>query len=175
MTKPSRLPTVQIICIMAAAGLLLTSCAPTKPSALQNGSTPIAETVRVQQDESLDPLTLGGKDVITFPDVRKPLALPSPAPDSLKKAACNQQAVEMSGFRVQLYASDFEEEARSYEERALLDFNENVYLTFDVPMYKIRIGDCRTRAEANLIRQEAENKGYAGAWVVRCKVLVTDP
>ena len=80
---------------------------------------------------------------------------------------------EIPGFRVQIFVSRDEFETRQIEEQALMSFDESVYLIFDSPNYKIRVGDCRSRSEANELRQRAVGLGYKDAWVVQCKVLTT--
>jgi hypothetical protein len=155
----------------------VSSClSPKTVSLRENPPSTAAPESRVKQDESLDPLTLKGEDMLQIPvsPLRTPATNPTDQDETHLKTGSGK-VTEEQGFRVQLFASGEEKEARSYEERALLLFNENVYLTFEIPTYKVRLGDCRTRSEANILRQEAENKGFTGAWVVRCRVLLTNP
>jgi hypothetical protein len=74
---------------------------------------------------------------------------------------------KIAGFRVQLASTRNEEEARAIKRGALLDFEDNVYLTFDNPYYKVRLGDFISRYEANDLQELAIEKGYMEAWVVR--------
>ena len=48
--------------------------------------------------------------------------------------------------------------------------NEDVYMDYHAPYYKVRIGNCLTRYEAEQLQQLAIQKGFADAWVVRTKV-----
>lgn len=79
---------------------------------------------------------------------------------------------ERQGFRVQIFSSSANSGARKIEEKASGQFSDKVYLTYDPPTYKVRVGDCLAREEANIILQKAKTLGYRDAWVVRDKVIV---
>ncbi|MBN1351859.1 SPOR domain-containing protein [candidate division KSB1 bacterium] len=74
------------------------------------------------------------------------------------------------GWRVQICAFRNELDARSVQREALLKFEDQVYLTYDSPYYKVRIGDCLSRYEADDLQQIAIEKGFDDAWVVKTKV-----
>lgn len=74
------------------------------------------------------------------------------------------------GWRVQICALTDEGQARNVYMSALLKFDEHVYLTYDSPYYKVRIGDCLSRYEADELQRLASEKGFDDAWVVRTKV-----
>jgi hypothetical protein len=76
----------------------------------------------------------------------------------------------MPGFRVQLVATRDEDEARNVRREAVLTFSEKVYLSFDDPYYKVRIGDCISRFDANDLQEQAISKGFFEAWVVRTNI-----
>ena len=76
-----------------------------------------------------------------------------------------------SGYRVQLISTRLEEEARTVKMDAVLTFKENVYTIFDNPNYKIRVGDCLTRYDANTLQELAVKKGFNEAWVVKTNVF----
>ncbi|NOZ57631.1 MAG: SPOR domain-containing protein, partial [Calditrichaeota bacterium] len=75
------------------------------------------------------------------------------------------------GYRVQICATPDEQEARSYLHEAILKFpDQGVYLTFDSPYYKVRVGDCKSRFEAEELQKLVQKNGFPDAWVVRTKV-----
>lgn len=76
----------------------------------------------------------------------------------------------VSGYRVQLISTRNEQEARNVLREGLLNFQEKVYLVFDNPYYKVRVGDCLSRYEANDLQETARQKGFWEAWVVRTTV-----
>jgi len=45
-----------------------------------------------------------------------------------------------------------------------------VYLVFEAPLYKIRVGDCLERNAAEELRDKAKDFGYGGAFVVKSKI-----
>ena len=161
------LPVILLVVIILLAG-----CAPSPPPLPEEPPEP---TRKVPQDESFDPLSVEEEEVIVLPESK----LKSPPEGTITAGAEKEgepvagAAEEVLGFRVQVFATDLEFEARTVEEKALIDFEESVYLVFDSPNYKIRVGDCRSRAEANKLRQRAVELGYRDAWVVQCKVMAS--
>jgi len=82
---------------------------------------------------------------------------------------------EISGYRVQICAVADEIKARDIQRDAILKFMENVYLIYDSPYYKVRVGDCVNRFEADLLQKSAVEKGFDDAWVVKTKVKPSSP
>ena len=79
---------------------------------------------------------------------------------------------ERQGFRIQIFSSSTNLRAREIEKKASGQFSEGVYLIYDPPTYKVRVGNCLTKEEADIIRQKAVSLGYRDAWVVRDKIIV---
>ena len=78
---------------------------------------------------------------------------------------------ETDGFRVQICAVVDEIKAKQVQHDAIMQFiNEEVYLDYHAPYYKVRIGNCLTRYEAEQLQQIVIKKGFADAWVVRAKI-----
>lgn len=76
------------------------------------------------------------------------------------------------GFRIQIFASSSIDEANAAkvvaEEKALRD---SIYVVYDPPVYKVRVGDYSTRLEANQHLTRLINIGYPDAWVVSDRVV----
>ncbi|MBC7188524.1 MAG: SPOR domain-containing protein [Calditrichaeota bacterium] len=85
-------------------------------------------------------------------------------------AEAGAQPSLLPGYRVQIISTPFEEVAREVRKEALLKFEEPVYMVFDAPYYKVRVGDCLSRFEAEELQQKAIEKGFGQAWVVRTMV-----
>ncbi|MDZ7296167.1 MAG: SPOR domain-containing protein, partial [candidate division KSB1 bacterium] len=85
------------------------------------------------------------------------------------------QPSSVLGYRVQIVSTPFEEVAREVRKEALLKFEEPVYMVFDAPYYKVRVGDCISRFEAEELQQKAMEKGFGQAWVVRTLVSASPP
>jgi hypothetical protein len=142
----------------------------------QVSTTSAASTASVEEkqvmDESFDPMTLGDFNmevhesggtsiqIVTADDLLKG----APAPD----AADNSD--EIDGFRVQLFSTRDEEEARAILRNAVISFSEQVYREYHNPYYKIRVGDFKSRFEATQLQEKAIQMGFSEAWVVRSMV-----
>ncbi len=150
--------------------LVLIGCTTTPPIVVE---TPPEEEINpAPQDESFDPLTLKEKDIIPSESSGlEPYPVGGVA-EGDEKSSPAMSLKEVQGYRVQIFVTGEEFEARAVEEEALLQFDESVYLIFDPPNYKIRVGNCLTRTQANDLREKAVKLGYRDAWVVRSKVLV---
>ncbi len=81
----------------------------------------------------------------------------------------------VNGYRVQLIATRNESEARSNMENALSFFPERVYLLFDSPFYKLRVGDCVLRSDADSLQQRAIHRGFSSAWIIASQVFLHPP
>ncbi len=77
------------------------------------------------------------------------------------------------GWRVQIFASPNMTTAETSAREARKRFTEPVYLEYEPPYYKVRVGDFLTRAEADAMatRARAVAPDYAKAWVVETLVL----
>jgi hypothetical protein len=163
MVKPAAL-------ILTALYLIILGCAAPPPIVVE--APPEEEINTTPQDETFDPLTLNEEDIINLtPSGLKPYPSPGSAAENEPSSPVTSLK-EVQGYRVQIYVTGEEFEARAIEEEALLQFDESVYLIFDPPNYKIRVGNCLTRTQANALREKAAKLGYRDAWVVRSKVLV---
>lgn len=148
--------------------ILIVGCAGTKQVVKTN--TPVEKEIVIKED--FDPATLNDYD---FPIENKKQATEKPldideflsGKAQLDSAATNQL---VPGFRVQLLATRSRAEAQSIKREALLDFEQYVYLVFNDPYYKIRLGDFQNRFQANDLQEVAITKGYAEAWVVRTMI-----
>ncbi len=75
-------------------------------------------------------------------------------------------------YRVQVFTSRLYAEANA--ERALAEeiFNLPVHLDYEVPYYKLRVGDFLTRGDAEEMVSEIKSIGYRNAWVARVVLRV---
>jgi len=163
---------LSVACLGWAALILVGSGCARRPPALPEAAR--EDSIRVAQDESFDPLSVREDDLMKLPESRLKSSGETGRGKSAEESMAGKATREAAGFRVQLIATDAEMQARSLEQQALLDFPESVYLVFDPPNYKVRVGDCLTRANANDLRDRAVKMGYGNAWVVQCRVKVAD-
>jgi cell division septation protein DedD len=74
------------------------------------------------------------------------------------------------GYRIQIFASTEEVRAKEVAGEARSRLGEPVYIEFEAPLYKVRVGDCVTRGEADALKERAAQQGYDGAWVAETTV-----
>ncbi len=78
----------------------------------------------------------------------------------------------VQGFRIQVFSSSNIDEANAARLSALEQFTaDSVYLIYDPPVYKVRVGDFLQRFDANSRLQEFVALGYRDAWIVPDRVV----
>ncbi|MBN1825967.1 MAG: SPOR domain-containing protein [Candidatus Eisenbacteria bacterium] len=103
---------------------------------------------------------------VPLPETKMPdTAKPEPAP------AASMQTRYSPGFRVQVLASRSPEDARGFAEDLRSSITETVYVEYLAPYYKVRIGDCSTREEANRLLKRIREAGYDKAWIAETLVV----
>jgi hypothetical protein len=122
-------------------------------------------------NENFDPALLGD-DEIDFKKTISPESKSDNFDDLLFETPESKPLPEeMDGFRVQICAVSDEQKAKQAQRDAIIQFMDNeVYLEYHAPYYKIRIGNCISRFEAEQLQKLAMQKGFADAWVVKTKV-----
>ena len=77
------------------------------------------------------------------------------------------QETSQAGFRIQLFSTSSIDEAMNMKTNVLAKLpQDSVYIVYDPPVYKIRLGDFPTRYEASIKLPSIVNLGYADAWIV---------
>ena len=77
-------------------------------------------------------------------------------------------------FRVQLFTSKKYGEARQAVVVAEEIFDQPVYLDYEVPYYKVRVGNFASRRDAEGYQPKASAAGYANPWVVVVNIGVKE-
>ena len=78
----------------------------------------------------------------------------------------------VQGFRIQVFSSSNVDEITLMKSLALEKFvGDSIYVVYDAPVYKVRIGDFLNRYEANQRLPEFVEKGYRDAWIVPDKIV----
>lgn len=76
----------------------------------------------------------------------------------------------ISGYRVQVVASMLRQEAAGIAIVVKDLIPVPVYIEYDEPFYKVRVGDFRTESEAEEIRKILVENGYDSAWIVETEI-----
>lgn len=77
---------------------------------------------------------------------------------------------QIKGYRVQIMAASSEQTANQAAADVKTVTGKNTYVDYIAPYWKVRVGDCKTRGEADQLKNQLLSKGYTGAWVVECMV-----
>lgn len=156
-------------------GLLLLACSSSretsdnssrqKPSVEQGEKAPLAvfeKSFRPSDyDEDVEALEKHrvGKEDQTDLDTRK---------DSVKV-----EEETLQGFRIQIFASSNILEANLAKQTASqLITIDSLYIVYDPPVYKVRVGDYPTRLDANRSLVSVVQKGYPDAWIVTDRIIL---
>ena len=120
-----------------------------------------------EQDESIDPNTL-----IEYKPNWPIVVNPFLDMENLKNNEDVRDTSEIiiEGYRVQALVTRNTHSADSI--RAVLSdkIDEDVYITYEVPYYKIRVGNCVDRKQAEELKLKLVELGYASAWIIRTRV-----
>ena len=130
--------------------------------------TPAKPLSKSEMREDFDPLTLEDDDIVIAPKDTSQTAKTAVAPVSWMIE--EKPAVNMDGYRVQLLMTKSEAAAHEAKQKAIFKFDDKIYLIFEAPYYKIRIGDFESKKDADQIRDDALAKGFPDAWVVRTQI-----
>ncbi|MEW5796482.1 MAG: SPOR domain-containing protein [Candidatus Zixiibacteriota bacterium] len=77
-------------------------------------------------------------------------------------------------YRVQIFTGLVYGEARQVARVAEEIFDQPVYVDYEVPNYKVRVGNWPDRASAERYQQKARGVGYTNAWVVMVGINVRE-
>jgi len=104
------------------------------------------------------------ESVIAVEDVEEPL----PDPD----LTATDSTLTVAGYRVQIFASGSRESAETVRAQASHSTGQTAYIDIDGGVYKVRVGDCASRADAEALRDTCRSAGYEDAWIVAAQVVV---
>jgi len=125
-------------------------------------------TLPAATEESVLPVVPLPTEVAAAPEpVPPPTAAMIPTP-SVPEPAALQGSVY--GFRVQIFASSTEKNAMKIVDDARIMFGGKVYVEHLAPYYKVRVGDCLTKEDAQVLKDKAVSQGYRGAFIVETMI-----
>ena len=98
-----------------------------------------------------------------FPTVN----LPSFSSDNdLEDISLNKEINLIKGYRVQIVISQNEQELQDVKIEIEKSIDEQTYIIFELPNYKLRVGNFLNRKEAESFQKKIVRLGYRTAWVV---------
>ena len=86
--------------------------------------------------------------------------------DSLK----NIRITTQEGYRLQIFESSSVEEANRTLRKFERSLKDSVYMVFEAPLYKLRLGNFVTKKEAEKQKKNLNKKGYKNIWIVRSRI-----
>ena len=103
-----------------------------------------------------------------WPKVVSPFSLDT---KELKPAGNSDSSqVIIEGFRVQVLATSSQENADRLRDELAIEYGKDIYIVFEAPNYKVRIGNFIDRRLAEKLRLELINKGYPSSWSIRTRI-----
>ena len=86
--------------------------------------------------------------------------------DSLK----NIRITTQEGYRLQIFESSSVEETNRTLRKFERSLKDSVYMVFEAPLYKLRLGNFVTKKEAEKQKENLNKKGYKNIWIVRSRI-----
>ena len=90
--------------------------------------------------------------------------------DSMKKI----EEKELEVFRIQIFESTVASIARAEAKRFQNILGDTVYINFETPLYKLRIGNYINRKNAEGAIESISKLGAKDAWIIRTKKNIKD-
>ncbi|MCK5521004.1 MAG: hypothetical protein KAI81_07815 [Candidatus Marinimicrobia bacterium] len=128
---------------------------------------------QVEQDEYFNPLELPipktlNIQKINYEDENIPEKIKV---DEIVKTEINGN-LSIQGFRVQLISTQDISQAEVVELRAIELFENDVYLVFEYPNYKVRVGNFIDIKETGSTEIKARRNGFPRAWTVPSEINI---
>ena len=86
--------------------------------------------------------------------------------DSLK----NIRITTQEGYRLQIFESSSVEETNRTLRKFERSLKDSIYMVFEAPLYKLRLGNFVTKKEAEKQKENLNKKGYKNIWIVRSRI-----
>ena len=112
-------------------------------------------------------------DLLVDPEPRWPEILNPLSDNDVETNAgksLDSNITEIEGFRVQIFATQDRNKADQLQEELALKFDEKIYIIFEAPNYKLRIGDFLDRDDAEILRMRLVSSDYPSSWIVRTRI-----
>ena len=130
-----------------------------------------------EQDESFDPMSLSDPplpildgsmiyEIIT--DIKERSQNSTAGADTFR-------IVEKMGWKIQILSTkDFFLADSIFKQSSELFENQEVRKIFNSPYYKIRVGNCISREDAEKILTESREYGYYESWIIKTRVKIKE-
>ncbi|RKZ34383.1 hypothetical protein DRQ33_02305 [bacterium] len=75
------------------------------------------------------------------------------------------------GYKIQIFSTLQQDEAEKVAQEIGEKLDEKVYIEFNPPYYKVRIGNCSNSDDAEELLAQIKKLGYPNAWIVRARIV----
>ena len=135
------------------------------------GCLPPSEGERVKDprtagEKKFDPLSLEGPSYL----IVKPEPGQKEAEERGKEGRVKGEEGRVARYRVQVFATTYLDQAEEFAQKVREKIEERVYIQYESPLYKVRVGDCSTEEEAKLLLEEISQAGFPHPWIVRVPI-----
>lgn len=80
----------------------------------------------------------------------------------------------VKGYRVQIVISQNVNELEVIQDKLMKSVDKKIYIIFELPNYKLRVGNFLNRKEAESFQKKIVRMGYRTAWVVPTMIEMED-
>lgn len=112
----------------------------------------------IEEEPVLPPPVIETPPMITEEPISPTPPPPTPAPATI------------IGYRVQIFASSTQQNASRVAGDARTTFGNAIYVDHVPPYYKVRVGNCITKQEADVLKGKAIKAGFRGAFVIETMI-----
>ncbi len=112
-------------------------------------------------------------DKLNDPEPRWPMIISPLMPNMEKEKPENRTdttQIIVEGFRVQVLATRTRENADQLRQTLAEGYAEEIYIVFEAPNYKVRMGNFINRRHAESLRQTLVKSGYPSTWIIRTRI-----
>lgn len=107
----------------------------------------------------------------TLRDAIRALGFPEAYVVRTQIAAVQPESAATPGFRVQIFSSSTRGSAENAQMQARNQLaRDDVFIDFESPYFKVRVGNFQTRNDAELLLEEVRKKGYGTAFIVQANI-----
>ena len=122
---------------------------------------------RMQAEKSFDPWRVEKEDAIVVQEKEAEIQQEfSPGVGEIEETGEGQGDHETL-YRIQIFASKFPQEARDLADSVALRFGKPARVDYEIPYYKVRLGDFDSLGEAEDFLRLVRRRGFPQAWVVK--------
>jgi cell division septation protein DedD len=167
-----------VLAVLVALGLIVCGCSAKRQMQKPESASKDAP-YEFEKEGDIPPLE--ESEVVEEPDFEEvPLAEEEVFEEEMDIPPAEELAVEQAppaemtdGYRVQVFATGDEETAEAVREAGERKLGVPVYTEYVDGLYKVRVGDCLAREEAEVLLKRCKATGYGDAWIVETRVLAS--